>query len=101
MPCGIADHFIAADEAPPAELGMEVRLDPLVRIRRAAQQRQRQDRGDRGNGRGVFEAARVEESDQLEAQAAEETARILTEALSELRVGLVLGAVVGWLSRRG
>jgi ATP-dependent DNA helicase RecG len=33
----------------------------------------------------------VEESDQLEAQAAEETAAALTEALAELRVGLVHG----------
>lgn len=33
----------------------------------------------------------VEESDQLDAQAAEETARVLAEALSELRVGLVHG----------
>ncbi|HKE96376.1 MAG TPA: ATP-dependent DNA helicase RecG, partial [Povalibacter sp.] len=33
----------------------------------------------------------VEESEQLSAQAAEETARVLAEALSELRVGLVHG----------
>ncbi|HEY5807948.1 MAG TPA: ATP-dependent DNA helicase RecG [Povalibacter sp.] len=33
----------------------------------------------------------IEESEQLEAQAAEETARALAEALSELRVGLVHG----------
>jgi ATP-dependent DNA helicase RecG len=33
----------------------------------------------------------IEESEQLEAQAAEETARVLREALSELRVGLIHG----------
>ena len=45
---------------------MAVRLDPLVRILRAAEQRQRQDRGDRGHGGRGLEAARLEELEQLE-----------------------------------
>ncbi|HEU4483999.1 MAG TPA: ATP-dependent DNA helicase RecG [Povalibacter sp.] len=76
------------DELPPGRTPVrtvalpENRRDEVVlRIRDACRQ-QRQ---------AYWVCPLIEESEQLEAQAAEDTARILAEALSELRVGLVHG----------
>lgn len=76
------------DELPPGRTPVktvalqEGRRDEVVlRIRDACRQ-QRQ---------AYWVCPLVEESDQLNVQAAEETARVLAEALSELRVGLVHG----------
>jgi ATP-dependent DNA helicase RecG len=76
------------DELPPGRTPVktvalqETRRDEIVlRIRDACRQKRQ----------AYWVCPLVEESEQLEAQAAEETARVLTEALSELRVGLVHG----------
>jgi ATP-dependent DNA helicase RecG len=76
------------DELPPGRTPVrtvalpENRRDEVVlRIRDACRQ-QRQ---------AYWVCPLIEESEQLEAQAAEDTARILAEALSELRVGLLHG----------
>lgn len=76
------------DELPPGRTPVktvvlqEGRRDEVVlRIRDACRQKRQ----------AYWVCPLVEESDQLDAQAAEETARILAEALSELRVGLVHG----------
>jgi ATP-dependent DNA helicase RecG len=76
------------DELPPGRTPVktvalqETRRDEIVlRIRDACRQKRQ----------AYWVCPLVEESEQLEAQAAEETARALTEALAELRVGLVHG----------
>lgn len=76
------------DELPPGRTPVktialqEGRRDEVVlRIRDACRQKRQ----------AYWVCPLVEESDQLDAQAAEETARALAEALSELRVGLVHG----------
>ncbi|HEY4368368.1 MAG TPA: ATP-dependent DNA helicase RecG [Steroidobacteraceae bacterium] len=76
------------DELPPGRTPVktvalqETRRDEIVlRIRDACRQKRQ----------AYWVCPLVEESDQLEAQAAEETAAALTQALSELRVGLVHG----------
>jgi ATP-dependent DNA helicase RecG len=76
------------DELPPGRTPVQTvaltearREEIVVRIRDACRQKKQ----------AYWVCPLVEESDQLEAQAAEETARILTEALSELTVGLVHG----------
>jgi ATP-dependent DNA helicase RecG len=76
------------DELPPGRTPVQTvaltearREEIVIRIRDACRQ----------NKQAYWVCPLVEESDQLEAQAAEETARILTEALSELKVGLVHG----------
>lgn len=76
------------DELPPGRTPVktvalqETRREEIVlRIRDACRQKRQ----------AYWVCPLVEESEQLEAQAAEETARVLTEALSELRVGLVHG----------
>ncbi|HMN46994.1 MAG TPA: ATP-dependent DNA helicase RecG [Povalibacter sp.] len=76
------------DELPPGRTPVktvaltESRRDEIVlRIRDACRQKRQ----------AYWVCPLVEESEQLEAQAAEETARVLAEALSELRVGLVHG----------
>jgi len=76
------------DELPPGRTPVqtvvlpEQRRDEVVmRIRDACRQRKQ----------AYWVCPLVEESDVLEAQAAEETARVLAEALSELKVGLVHG----------
>jgi ATP-dependent DNA helicase RecG len=76
------------DELPPGRTPVktvalqETRRDEIVlRIRDACRQKRQ----------AYWVCPLVEESDQLEAQAAEETAVALTQALSELRVGLVHG----------
>ncbi|MBB6093115.1 ATP-dependent DNA helicase RecG [Povalibacter uvarum] len=76
------------DELPPGRTPVktvaltESRRDEVVlRIRDACRQKRQ----------AYWVCPLVEESEQLEAQAAEETARVLAEALSELRVGLVHG----------
>jgi ATP-dependent DNA helicase RecG len=80
------------DELPPGRTPVktvalpENRRDEVVmRIRDACRQ-QRQ---------AYWVCPLIEESDQLEAQAAEETTAALSEALSELRVGLVHGRMSG------
>lgn len=76
------------DELPPGRTPVrtvalpENRRDEIVLRIRDACRRKRQ---------AYWVCPLVEESEQLSAQAAEETARALTEALSELRVGLVHG----------
>jgi ATP-dependent DNA helicase RecG len=76
------------DELPPGRTPVttvalpETRRDEIVmRIRDACRQKKQ----------AYWVCPLVEESDVLEAQAAEETARALTEALGELKVGLVHG----------
>jgi len=76
------------DELPPGRTPVktvvlqETRRDEIVmRIRDACRQKRQ----------AYWVCPLVEESDLLEAQAAEETARVLTEALAELRVALVHG----------
>lgn len=76
------------DELPPGRTPVktvvlqETRRDEIVlRIRDACRQKRQ----------AYWVCPLVEESELLEAQAAEETARVLIEALSELRVGLVHG----------
>ena len=76
------------DELPPGRTPVqtvalpEARRDEVViRIRDACRQKKQ----------AYWVCPLVEESDVLEAQAAEETARVLAEALSELTVGLVHG----------
>jgi ATP-dependent DNA helicase RecG len=76
------------DELPPGRTPIQTsvvadvrRAEVVERIRRACL-----------DGRQVYWVCPlIEESDQLEAQAAEETARTLAEALPELRIGLVHG----------
>ena len=76
------------DELPPGRTPVQTsvmsdarRADVVARIRRACL-----------DGRQVYWVCPlIEESDQLEAQAAEETARTLAQALPELPVGLVHG----------
>lgn len=76
------------DELPPGRTPVktvampENRRDEIVlRIRDACRQKRQ----------AYWVCPLIEESEQLEAQAAEETARVLAEALAELRVGLVHG----------
>ncbi len=76
------------DELPPGRTPVttvvlnEARRDEVVlRIRNACRQKRQ----------AYWVCPLVEESEELDAQAAEETARALAEALSELRVGLVHG----------
>jgi ATP-dependent DNA helicase RecG len=76
------------DELPPGRTPVQTvvvtesrREEIVVRIRDACRQKKQ----------AYWVCPLVEESEQLQAQAAEETARMLAEALSELRVGLVHG----------
>lgn len=76
------------DELPPGRTPVQTvaipetrREEVVVRIRDACRQKKQ----------AYWVCPLVEESDALEAQAAEETARKLSEALSDLRVGLVHG----------
>jgi ATP-dependent DNA helicase RecG len=76
------------DELPPGRTPVQTvvltqsrREEVVIRIRDACHQKKQ----------AYWVCPLVEESDQLEAQAAEETARVLAEALSELKIGLVHG----------
>jgi ATP-dependent DNA helicase RecG len=76
------------DELPPGRTPVQTvvltesrREQVVIRIRDACRQKRQ----------AYWVCPLVEESDQLQAQAAEETARVLAEALSELKVGLVHG----------
>jgi ATP-dependent DNA helicase RecG len=76
------------DELPPGRTPVQTvaipetrRDEVVVRIRDACRQKKQ----------AYWVCPLIEESDALEAQAAEETARMLSEALSDLRVGLVHG----------
>ena len=76
------------DELPPGRTPVKTvvltegrREEVVLRIRDACRQKRQ----------AYWVCPLVEESDQLEAQAAEETARVLAEALAELTVGLVHG----------
>ena len=76
------------DELPPGRTPVQTvvvtesrREEIVVRIRDACRQKKQ----------AYWVCPLVEESEQLQAQAAEETARVLAEALSELKVGLVHG----------
>jgi ATP-dependent DNA helicase RecG len=76
------------DELPPGRTPVQTvaltesrREEVVIRIRDACRQKKQ----------AYWVCPLVEESDQLTAQAAEETARVLAEALSELKVGLVHG----------
>jgi ATP-dependent DNA helicase RecG len=76
------------DELPPGRTPVQTvvitesrREEIVVRIRDACRQKKQ----------AYWVCPLVEESDQLQAQAAEETARVLAEALSELKIGLVHG----------
>ena len=80
------------DELPPGRTPVktvalaETRRDEVVvRIRDACRMRRQ----------AYWVCPLIEESEQLEAQAAEQTARVLSEALSELRVALIHGRMPG------